>query len=242
MGAITGYPQQYPLPAEQSMAMLAHDLRTSMACVSGAAQLALAAAEQGRAAEAQLRQILLAVGTMDRLLERHCGEKREGGGFSPERLEEELRALLEGRAQEKRQQLVIDFSRLKGRVLRADDAALSRVLVNLAGNAVKYTGCGGRIVLRGTLCGDVKAPQLVFDVEDNGMGMRAAFLRRAFEPFARAREAEDMEGSGLGLAIARRLVQGMNGEIRVRSEWGKGSVFTVIVPLRAPHAGMTPDG
>ena len=80
------------------MDMLAHDLRTPMCCVSGAAQMALAASRQGKDVDEQVAQILQAVETMDRMLAQMCSARRETT-FTAVQLEQELRAVMQQRAQ-----------------------------------------------------------------------------------------------------------------------------------------------
>jgi anti-sigma regulatory factor (Ser/Thr protein kinase) len=107
-----------------------------------------------------------------------------------------------------------------------------RILMNLLGNAVKYTPCGGRISLTARR---TDAQNTEFVIEDNGMGMKPEFMARMFEPFARAPEVDggEIEGCGLGLSIVRRLTAELGGHIRVSSEWEKGTAFTLRLPLRA---------
>ena len=70
-----------------------------------------------------------------------------------------------------------------------------------------------------------------FTVSDNGMGMKPEFMKRLFDPFERAAESAHLPGKGLGLAVVRQMTQRMGGVVSVRSEWGKGTEFTVRVPL-----------
>jgi hypothetical protein len=101
------------------------------------------------------------------------------------------------------------------------------VLLNLLGNAVKFTNAGGCVRLRAGACtGDADRRRLHFEVEDTGVGIPAAELQRIFEPFHRLEGAgRTAEGTGLGLAITQKLVQAMGGEIHVKSEVGAGSAF-----------------
>ena len=217
----------------ETLHTLAHDLRTPMCCVVGAAQLALLAAREGKNVDAQLQQILQAVGAMDNLLRAAC-DVQEVRLLSAESLEEELRAVTAPRAHEKRQRLRIDLHGLRGARLELDGAALTRVLLNLLSNAVKYTQEGGEISLRGGIKPGLRpgqAQRAVFVVSDNGMGMKPEFLKSVFEPGARAQESAYLPGRGLGLSIVRRLVKEMNGVISVRSQWGEGTVFTVSIPV-----------
>ena len=218
--------------AQESLHTLAHDLRTPMCCVAGAAQLALLAAKQGKNVDTQLQQILQAVGAMDEVLKAACAE-REEELFSAELLERELWAVISPRAKEKRQQLSIDLRGLRDMKTGIDGAALTRVLLNLLSNAVKYTQEGGEIALRGQIKPGLRpgqARRVVVVVRDNGMGMKPEFLAHVYEENARAKESMHLPGRGLGLSIVRRLVQQMGGTIGVRSEWGKGTVFTVSIP------------
>lgn len=113
--------------------------------------------------------------------------------------------------------------------IRADRDSLAQVLTNLTDNALKYTGPEKRIALRARADGGV----LAFSVEDNGIGIADDQRRTIFEPFYQVDQklSRTREGSGLGLAIVRRIVKAHGGEISVASEPGKGSVFTVRIPL-----------
>lgn len=211
------------------MEELAHDLRSPMSCVSGAAQLALTASRQGKTVDEQLNQILCAVEAMDRMLEGICARQR--GARSMDRIAQDLETMLLPRAAVKAQNLSIDLRAFDGDAPVENGAALERVLMNLISNGIKYTPAGGDVSVSG-------APDegyAVFRVQDNGMGMKKEFLKQAFLPLTRAKESEHLPGKGLGLSIVRRLVLKMGGTISVRSEWGKGTCFTV----RVPYAGET---
>jgi signal transduction histidine kinase len=113
----------------------------------------------------------------------------------------------------------------------ADEAALRRVLQNLAGNAIKY-GAGGSTV-RITAAAEGRTVRLT--VADEGMGIPAAEQQRIFEPFYRAPEvvAAQIQGAGLGLSLVQRIVESHGGRITVRSAPGQGSAFTVHLPAAA---------
>ena len=108
-------------------------------------------------------------------------------------------------------------------VLRADEKRLRQVLINILGNAVKFTAHGEvRFRLR------YAREMATFVVEDTGPGIAGGEIERIFEPFARGAAAQGaVGGTGLGLTIARMLVAVMGGELTVASEPGQGSVFTV---------------
>ena len=125
-----------------------------------------------------------------------------------------------------------------------DDTRLREVLYNLVGNAIKFSsgrhGVQGEVSLRAALV-EGETPMVRFDVGDNGIGMTAETLAKLFEPFSQAEASTTRRfgGTGLGLAICRRLVALMGGEMSVHSEPGRGSTFTVMLPLRVA-AGNAP--
>lgn len=121
-------------------------------------------------------------------------------------------------------------------LVMADAEALKRVVENLLSNAVTYTVNGYvQIAVRRT------ATHAEIAVVDTGIGMDVAFVEeQLFQPFQQASEGWDRtyEGTGLGLTISHRLVESMNGSIRVQSEKDKGSLFVVSLPLAAPGDGL----
>jgi two-component system phosphate regulon sensor histidine kinase PhoR len=131
---------------------------------------------------------------------------------------------VEGRAADKRQQLVLEGA---GEVILAqgDSRALDQVLLNLVDNAIKYTPEGGRITVRIAQRGE----EVVIEVADNGPGIPRAHQDRIFERFYRVDKGRSRAqgGTGLGLAIVRHLVQRMKGRISVESQVGEGSTFRV---------------
>jgi signal transduction histidine kinase len=111
--------------------------------------------------------------------------------------------------------------------LRADRRRVMQVLLNLAGNALKFTAAG-----EVRLFASEQAEGVAFGVEDTGVGIPAHRLSELFEPFRQLDEASSgaAEGTGLGLYLSRRLVEVMGGRIEVRSTVGVGSCFTVHLP------------
>lgn len=113
-----------------------------------------------------------------------------------------------------------------------DVMRIKQVATNLLSNAFKYTREGG-VTFRATFekLGDNKG-NLIFSVEDTGIGIKKEELDKVFDMFVRLDERlnRSIEGTGLGLNITKELVDKMGGEIKVYSEYGKGSVFTVIIP------------
>ena len=127
--------------------------------------------------------------------------------------------------------------------VEGDPTKLRQVLINVLGNAIKYTPDGGEISFsavelepdRQDVC------RYMFTVADNGIGMPQEFINRIFDPFARAdnRRVSKVQGTGLGMAIALNIARMMNGGINVISEEGRGSVFEITVCLRRSESHST---
>lgn len=115
----------------------------------------------------------------------------------------------------------------EGMEVWADQSLLTQLLINLAGNAVKYGKQGGWVIVRAAQ----ERGTCVLAVSDNGIGMSPEELEHIFERFYRADKARDRSGSGLGLSIAQWIVYLHGGEITAQSQPGKGSQFTVELPL-----------
>ena len=115
-----------------------------------------------------------------------------------------------------------------------DDMKLKQVIINILGNAVKFTEQGGSVTLTVTPLGQAEGMcTLRFTMKDTGIGMDKEYIPKIFESFSQedATTTNKYGGSGLGMAITKIFVEMMNGEIQVESEKGVGSVFTVTVSL-----------
>ncbi len=131
-------------------------------------------------------------------------------------------------------------------LVAADSRQITRVLVNLVHNAIKFTPSGGMIVI-GTVLQPEQNGQRFF-VQDTGVGIRAEDLSRIFERFYktnRARSKADFiglggGGTGLGLAIAQQVVEAHGGRIIVESTVGEGSIFSFTLPIVARHGSILP--
>jgi two-component system, sensor histidine kinase and response regulator len=141
-------------------------------------------------------------------------------------------------AAEKDIELLLDIDPATPRFLRGDSLRLQQILINLIGNAIKFTGPGG-IILVGVgpdeQPRDLQQPQTVlrFTVKDTGTGIAPEYLPLLFEPFTQgdSSSTRKYEGTGLGLSICKRFVTLMHGDIGVTTTLGKGSTFTFSVRL-----------
>ena len=134
------------------------------------------------------------------------------------------------RASEKGLRLLIDQSSSFPRFILGDEARLRQILINLVGNAVKFTAEGGVTLRLGTRQNTIA--HLRIEVEDTGPGIPAEDQQRIFEPFVQLGEHGVNKGTGLGLTITRQFVHLMGGSLTLESTPGKGSIFCVELPLK----------
>ena len=111
-------------------------------------------------------------------------------------------------------------------------ARVEQIVLNLLSNAIKYTAPGGRV----GLASDLRIDRVEIRVSDTGHGIPREKLDSIFEPFTRLEMdlTRTTEGTGLGLAISRHLARAMNGDLTARSDLGRGSIFTLTLPVEAP--------
>lgn len=142
--------------------------------------------------------------------------------------------MMEIRAREKGLRLLFDQSSQFPSFIRGDQARLRQILINLVGNAVKFTQ-QGRVSVRLATVQNADA-HLMIEVEDSGPGISAEDQQRLFQPFVQLGHPAAQKGTGLGLAITRQYLQLMGGSIEVKSTLGAGSIFRVDLPLELADA------
>ena len=223
------------------MATMSHELRTPLNAVIGYAEMLVEDAE-GRGLTPMRDDLGKIVGASQHLLKliedildlsRVEAEKLElrCERFAVQELAREVVAVLAPLARQREDLLELRAPEAPI-VVYLDRGRVRQVLINLVGNAIKFTARGRvSVEARGEEEGDGRR-WLVLVVEDTGIGIAAADLARVFEPFTQVDSSprRRYEGSGLGLSLSRRLVQTMGGTLSVRSQPGRGSAFTLRLP------------
>lgn len=145
-------------------------------------------------------------------------------------------SIIRSQTNEKGQIFHIYIHEIAHEYLIGDSVRLRQIFLNLLSNAVKYTANGGEIVFDITElpCDETGYAEFCFSVTDTGYGMKPEFLEHIFEPFTRAENSvtNKIQGTGLGMAITKNIIDLMGGSIHVKSEFGKGSCFDVILKFK----------
>ncbi len=225
----------------QFFAHVTHELRTPVTGMVGMADLLLESqltpeqqtyAESVRASGESL--LLLIDDVLDFAAVESGKAPSKPAPFEVEMLLARVVELLAPSAHAKNLEIAAHISNQVPAFLFGDAGRIRQLLLNLAGNAVKYTVSGG-VGLRV----DVAASGIVFAVQDTGPGIPKEALERLFEDFERGSNT-DVPGNGLGLAIVRRLVAALGGELSVESTPNTGSTFAVTLPLPAALGAVKP--
>ena len=223
------------------LANMSHELRTPLNAVLGFAQLLKVAPE---ATGQQIESLNIITRSGEHLLNLINNildiSKIESGRVLLEesatdlsQVIQEMRSLMYVKAQEKGLDFTVEQSPDFPRYADVDSGKLRQVLINLIGNAIKFTQTGGVILHAGI--SRWTSPQSVrirFEVKDSGPGIRKEDQERLFQPFVQLADQPVRDaGTGLGLAICKQYVELMGGQLGVASEPGKGSVFFFEIPV-----------
>ena len=243
---------------QEFLSSMSHDIRTPMNAIIGMTSLALDNTDDPKRVRDYLGKIALSskhlLGLINDVLDI---SKIESGKMTlnvePVSLREAMDSIvniMQPQVTAKNQQFKAAAREILSENVRCDGVRLNQVLINLLGNAVKFTPEKGAVqltVYQETLPEDASRVRTHFLVSDTGIGMSKEYQKVIFESFSREdnTRVRKTEGSGLGMAITKCIVDAMGGTISVRSEQGRGSEFHVVLDLEkaaAPAASEAADG
>lgn len=227
---------------------MSHDIRTPMNAISGFAQILERHLDSPVIVKENIEKIKKSSEILLNLINDVLDVSRIESGkvvleeqpLDLEKLLEEIADMIRPSVVKHGHHFVTDFQ-IAQKLLIGDALRIRQILMNLLSNAVKFTPDGGKIIFRvwSEDDGNLKYSNIHFQIQDNGAGMSQEFQEHIFEPFERAQETQALEGTGLGMTITRNLIRLMNGIIEVSSEYGKGSCFDVIIPLKNTDKDIT---
>ena len=219
---------------------MSHELRTPLNAILGFAQLIARDVSTGEEQRKQIgiisrsgNHLLTLINDILDITKIETGRATlNTGSFDLSVFLDEISDLFHNRMIEKGLSFIIEKNDDLPRYIKSDEGKLRQVLINLLGNARKFTETGG-VTLRvrsGAVAENIQT--LLFEVEDTGMGIDSNHLENIFEPFAQAGHAQTgIEGTGLGLSICKSFVALLGGEISVESKPGEGTMFHFNVPV-----------
>jgi signal transduction histidine kinase len=219
------------------VATVSHDLRSPLTLMRGYATMLEMVGNLNSQQEGYIQKIVVGVESMSRLVNNllDLGRIEADVGLRLEMLSvhdlvEQVIESLNMQAAQKKIKVHPSFPKERAPLVEADQALLTQALHNLLENAIKYTPSRGEIWVTVSQQED----NIVFDVRDTGIGVSPVDQPRLFERFYRSanREAKRERGTGLGLAIVKSIAERHGGGVRLKSQLGSGSTFSIFIPLR----------
>ena len=228
----------------QFLSNMSHDIRTPMNAIVGMTAIAAANLQDRAKVKGCLEKITVSsrhllslindVLDMSRIESGKIVLSEEDFGLSD--MLHNLVTIVQPQAKAQQLELEVSIKNIRHEAVVGDMLRINQLLLNIIGNAVKFTPAGGRVSLE---ISERKSRYhsygtYEFVVSDTGVGMTPAFMERIFEPFERASDSTTsrIEGTGLGMAITKSIVDMMNGDIKVESREGEGSRFAVTLYLK----------
>ena len=221
------------------LSSISHDIRTPMNAIVGYIELARRAGDDISKVREYMGKLEASSHHLLALINDVLEMSRiESGRMELEPVPLDLRAVLDeamdvfsAQMTEKSIEFMVDSSALVHRFVMCDRSRLNRILLNLIGNAWKFTPAGGRVTV--TMSEALEGGLYELRVKDTGIGMSEDFVKRVFDPFERERTSvlNGVEGTGLGMPITKGIVTLMGGTIDVATTQGAGTEFVVRLPL-----------
>jgi signal transduction histidine kinase len=248
------------------LANVSHEIRTPINAIMGMAAIAGASDDPGRVAyclrridEASGRLLSIINDILDMSKIEEGGLEMRPARFTLARLIEDVANIISARAGAKDQTFAVSVDEALPQTFVGDDTRIKQALINVLGNAVKFTGEGGRVELSVTggghgsgnvdggggddAAGEGRTCLVRFEARDNGIGIDGEQQKNLFEMFRQADAGMTRRygGTGLGLALSKRILEQMGGSISVSSAPGEGSTFLMEIPLEVAPDADGPD-
>jgi len=226
------------------LSRMSHDIRTPMNAIIGMTAIATAHIDDKERVKDSLGKIDASSRHLLGLINEVLDMSRIESGkislnencFNLPELINNLLVMVQPQIKKHKHNLQVHIFDIEHENLTGDSLRLQQALVNIMGNAVKYTPDNGNISLtvKESPSHNSSKGYYEFIFEDNGIGMPAEYIERIFEPFSRVEDVRTskIQGTGLGMAITQNIIHMMGGEITVESEEGKGSKFTITLLLK----------
>ena len=238
------------------LAHMSHDIRTPINGIMGMLNIAESNTEdQNRQADCRkkikksARHLLSLINDVLEISKLESGdEELTDESFHLNDLLSSCVAIVSGQAAERDVTIETDFDQpehLPHEYLWGSPLHIKQILVNIAGNAVKYNKPGGHVTIRCQELSEENGVALIcFEIADTGIGIGEEYLKHIYEPFTQEGSGArtNYQGSGLGMTITKKLIDKMGGTIQIDSKPGEGSVFTVVLPLKMASPPETEAG
>lgn len=235
------------------LAHMSHEIRTPLTAISGVSEIFekrkkdfdprhKTLIETLSASVAILKDIINDILDFSKIESREL--ELDNASFEVVGLFDKIATMMSMRAKEKKLRFVFDYADVSSVVFYGDEARLRQILINLISNAIKFTETGEVLV---RACQDDSADEgkkfLRIDVSDTGIGIAPENFELIFERFKQADASVSRKygGTGLGLPISRNLARLMGGDVTVASELGKGSTFSILLPLPEAEKSQQPE-
>lgn len=229
---------------------MSHDMRTPMNAIMGMTSIALSHMEDKNKVKNCLDKINVSANHLLRLINEVLDMSYIESGkitlktevFNLVELIDTIVLIMQEQFDTRKQFFNMDVSGIKDVELLGDRVRIQQILINILGNASKYTPSGGKITFTATQKSEESNGDkiYVFTISDTGKGMSEEFIQKIFKPFEREEKVEEeIEGTGLGMAISKSITDLMNGNIQIESCINKGTIVTVTIPLKC--SSVLPD-
>ncbi|QDT45602.1 Signal transduction histidine-protein kinase BarA [Gimesia alba] len=224
------------------LANMSHELRTPMTAVLGYTDL-LVEESWGRPGSLKLLDVIKRNGNylLELINDILDLSKIESGKLTIETIQfplleklKEIQSLMSVRAENQEIRFKLKFKGKIPKEIKSDPTRLKQILINLVGNAIKFTPDGGKVIMETSfVTSESGAPMLQFKVQDTGIGMTAAQMKNLYQPFVQADSSTTRKfgGTGLGLAISKRLSNMLGGDLVCESVPKEGTVFTLTISM-----------